>query len=242
MKRRDFLKNLGAAAVGVELTARDRRDVVAVQQETTMARTHQIGWSEFVDRASAAFADVEDKESLDDEHYVFALAAIAARLNEVPDVETFANDGLGPSIRTGPIMIRPRQPFFTLKWAMTPNAVLPYHNHPNYSFVTLVLEGSLRIRNFEITGAAPGYDDPSPFPVLQTLDQVLVPGRVNTLTRSRDYIHSFEAGDAGATGIDIGILHTEDVGFSYLAIDDPRPSTVVEARWDRELTRAVRGR
>ncbi len=206
-----------------------------------MAQTHQIGWTEFVERASAAFADVDDKETLDDEHYVFALAALAARLNEAPDVETFTNDGLGPTVRTGPIMIRPRQPFFTLKWAMSPNAVLPYHNHPNYSFVTLVLEGSLRIRNFEISGAAPGYDDGSPFRVVQTLDQVLVPGRVNTLTRSRDYIHSFEAGDAGAIGIDIGILHSEDVGFSYLAIDDPRPSTSLEARWDRELTRAVRG-
>ena len=124
---------------------------------------------------------------------------------------------------------------------MDANAVLPFHNHPNYSFVTLVLEGSLRIRNFEIEGGAPEYDDETPFLVRQTQDQNLVAGRVNTLTRTRDYIHSFEAGRAGAAGIDIGILHTADAGFSYLEIGAAQTPSHFEARWDRTLTRAVRG-
>ncbi|MEJ2133232.1 MAG: hypothetical protein P8Y95_16775 [Gammaproteobacteria bacterium] len=88
---------------------------------------------------------------------------------------------------------------------------------------------------------APGAVLPRPFTLRQTQDQRLVGGRISTLTRSRDYIHTLEAGPDGAEGIDIGILHTRDVGFSYLALEATSDSQRIRARWDRGLTRAVRG-
>ncbi len=42
-------------------------------------------------------------------------------------------------------------------------------------------------------------------------------------------------------GIDIGILHVEDKGFSYLDIADELTDKTTRAKWDRDLTDRVRG-
>ncbi len=202
--------------------------------------TEVQSWSHFVASANELFAGVDDKNSIDDGRYIYGIAALAQQLRQMPPGSTFTNAGLGPGIRTGPVKLPTKQPYFVLKWEFAPGAILPPHDHPNYSFVTLLLSGSMRIQNFEIDGAAPAYDDTTQFAVTRTQDQWLRPGSVNTLTRSRDYVHTLVAGAAGATGIDIGILHTSDVGFSYLEVaDGPEAQS---ARWDRLLTRAVRGK
>jgi len=112
--------------------------------------------------------------------------------------------------------------------------------HPNYSFCTLGIKGEVRIQNFETVGAVPGYESRQTFKVRKTQDQLLTPGRVNSLTRSRDYIHQLEAGNDYAMGIDIGILHTKDVGFSYLKVSDDTTGAITTAHWNKALTDKVR--
>ena len=196
-------------------------------------------WNVFLESATALFDPVADRDAIDDDLFIHQLAAFAASLDDVPDAPVFANDGLGPDIRIGPIDTGRRRGFFLLRWEFAPGAVLPAHDHPNYSFATFCARGDMRIRNFEAIDTPPAYDSDTPFAVRQTQDQHVLGGRINTLTRTRDYIHQLEAGPDGAVGMDIGILHTVDVGFSYLKITGDGEG--LAARWDQALTRRVRG-
>ena len=112
------------------------------------------------------------------------------------------------------------QPFFIVEWWLEPGARLPPHCHPNASVCTLGIEGEARIRNFEIVGDAPGFSSRRTFQVRETHDEVIAPGRLNTLSAFRDNIHTFQAGKRGARGIDISTYHGPDIGFSFLDIDD----------------------
>ena len=197
-------------------------------------------WDQFIDEAKLLFANVTDKSTLDDELLIRQLGALASRQPVVPETKVFKNAGLGPSIATGPIRSEKGLPFFVLLWTLEAGAILPAHNHPNYSFCTLGIKGEVRIQNFETVGAVPEYESRQSFKVRKTQDQLLTPGRVNTLTRSRDYIHQLEAGNDYAMGIDIGILHTKDVGFSYLKVSDDTTGAITTAHWNKALTDKVR--
>ena len=200
-------------------------------------------WDTFLQRATALFDGVDDRSAIDDELFIHQLAAFAAPLEEVPWVPTGSNAGLGDGIRTGPIQTGRRRGFFVLRWEFAPGAVLPPHDHPNYSFATFCVEGEMHITNFELQGAAPAYDSKEAFVVRRTQEQLVARGRINTLTRTRDNIHTLRAGPDGAVGMDIGILHAADVGFSYLDIADEGDARgAFDARWDRALTKRVRGR
>ena len=176
-------------------------------------------WDEFIERSTALFDGVADKSAIDDDLFVHQLAGFASTLDDVPKADVFVNAGLGPGIRVGAIDTGRRRGFFLLRWELDPGAVLPAHNHPNYSFCTICRQGDVNVQNFEIVGAAPAYDSATPFVVRKTQDQEVFGGRINTLTRNRDYIHELRAGPDGAVGMDIGILHTTDVGFSYLELE-----------------------
>jgi hypothetical protein len=70
--------------------------------------------------------------------------------------------------------------------------------------------------------------------VRETHNEVIARGRVNTLSSTRDNIHTFRAGKSGARGIDISSLHGPDIGFSFLDIAErPRDleDRIFEAVW-----------
>jgi len=198
-------------------------------------------WDRFVADASDLFKDVTDKSSLDDDWFILQLGALAARWPEIPEAKIYFNDGLGPDIGTGPVHMPQKLPFFVLVWTLAPGAVLPAHDHPNYSFCTLGVKGEVRIRNYESTGSLPDYHSTQSFQVRKTKDQLLTPGKISTLTRHRDNIHQLDAGRDFAMGIDIGILHSKDEGFSYLNIPDQETGSLITSNWDSVLTRKVRG-
>lgn len=199
-------------------------------------------WNEFISRSSALFDGTTDKTTLDDELLVHQLAGFAAMVTQIPNAPVFANDGLGPTIRTGVIDTGRRRGFFVLRWELDANALLPAHDHPNYSFCTVCVGGEVNVKNFELVDQPPAYDSDAPFIVRRTQDQTVAGGRINTLTRTRDNVHELRAGPDGAVGMDVGILHAKDIGFSYLELEllDAGASTY-RARWNRELTRRVRG-
>jgi hypothetical protein len=117
---------------------------------------------------------------------------------------------------------------------MEPGATLPPHCHPNASVCTVGIEGEARVRNFEIVGSAPEFTSKQSFQVRETRGEIISPGRINTLSSSRDNIHTFQAGKDGARGIDISTYHAKDMGFSFLNISD-RPmdaeKRTYEASW-----------
>jgi hypothetical protein len=70
--------------------------------------------------------------------------------------------------------------------------------------------------------------------VHETHNEVIGPGRVNTLSSKRDNIHTFQAGENGARGIDISSYHGPNVGFSFMdiATTPKEPERLIfEAAW-----------
>jgi hypothetical protein len=156
------------------------------------------------------------------------------RLNEAPRAKLGRYGTLDPPVSFG-VSFRGK-PFFIVEWSLEPGAVLPPHCHPNVSVCTLGLEGEARIRNFEIVGDAPDFSSKQAFQIRETHNEIIAPGRLNTLSAFRDNIHTFQAGKQGARGIDISTYHGPDVGFSFLDIGDRARDAkrrIYEAAWKK---------
>lgn len=166
------------------------------------------------------------------DRYVYRLASLAAQVQGVPAARVFPFASLQPPVYFGPS--HKGAGLIIIEWKLAPGAVLPPHNHPNYSICTLGLEGEARMSNYEVVGAAPEFSSSKSFQVRKTNTQWMRPGVVNTLSPHRDNIHTFQAGKDGARGIDIGTLHGTDRGFSFLKLTEkPTDPTrdIFEACW-----------
>ncbi|MCB1023522.1 MAG: hypothetical protein KDB79_03975, partial [Acidobacteria bacterium] len=127
-------------------------------------------------------------------------------------------------------------PFFVVEWKMSPNSYFPPHNHPNASVCTVGTGGEARIRNFETVGDVPEFSSKDPFRVKETHNELISAGRINALSAKRDNIHTFRVGKDGATGIDITTYHGENIGFSFLEIEENVKSNsekLFEATWKK---------
>jgi hypothetical protein len=101
-------------------------------------------------------------------------------------------------------------PFAVIQWRMAPHAILPAHCHPQATVCTVGIEGEAR-------------------------GQIVSPRRIRTLSSTRDNIHYFEAGDAGARGLDITTGYGGDGSFSFVAFQPDKPKDpkkqLFEAVW-----------
>ena len=184
-------------------------------------REIDVGWKEFLEQCVPVAARLHrDASRSGQDAYLYWLASMVVRLRtrEMPRAKLGRFGAFEPPVNFG-VSFR-GQPFFIVEWWLEPGAKLPPHCHPNASVCTLGIEGEARIRNFEIVGDAPGFSSRRTFKVRETHDEVIAPGRLNTLSAFRDNIHTFQAGKRGARGIDISTYHGPDVGFSFLDIDD----------------------
>ena len=208
---------------------------VVTKQESTTITAAELDWEGFLKQCvPSAEALYKDSSPRGQDAYLHYLASMIARvhLDQIPKAKVGRFGKLDPPVHFG-ISYRGK-PFFIVEWRLEPNAILPPHCHPNASVCTLGLEGEARIRNFEIVGQAPEFASRQTFLVRETHNEVIARGRVNTLSSTRDNIHTFRAGKGGARGIDISSLHGADVGFSFLSIaEKPRDfeGRVFEAAW-----------
>jgi len=158
---------------------------------------------------------------------------MATRLKEIPDTQLFPYTAIDQRVFFAPSFRG--SPFFIIQWRMEPGAVLPAHNHPNASVCTLGYEGEVRLRNFEIVGEAPEYDLKKTFHIRETHNEMMMRGRINTLSSSRDNIHFFQVGKERARGIDITTLHGKMAQFSFLDIAEKpldADRRIFEAAWN----------
>lgn len=170
----------------------------------------------------------------DEISYLHQLASVAARLGNIPAIE------LGPPFRgimeTG--MHHRGSGLVLVEWRMEAGAIYPAHNHPNYSGLTVGLEGRCRIRNFQAPERYPATDSQETFAVRETQNGTLEPGRVvSMMTTKYDNIHKLHAGDAPVRGLDISTLVGEHVGFGFIELDESSRDTegVYQAVWERIL-------
>jgi hypothetical protein len=192
-------------------------------------------WEDFISQGVPELQKLyKNSSNTGQDAYLYSLAHWAAglRLETIPRAKLFRFAELNPPVRFG-VGYR-GVPFIVVEWWLEPGAFLPPHNHPNYSVCTLGIEGEARIRNFQIVGSAPAFTSKDIFQVRETHNELMSAGRINSLAPGRDNIHTFQAGKAGARGIDFGTLYGEDIGFSFLNIEEkPRDAEarIYEATW-----------
>ncbi len=143
------------------------------------------------------------------------IAEAAVRLNRstVPAGKLYPFGGF---VDIGPVAKAPA--LAIILWRMGPGAVFPPHDHDPVDVVTLCLEGSCRAHHFEIEGPRPPHESRERFTLRQTLDLHMTPGRCSSLTRTRDYIHTFQAGPQGVLALDINTSLPGKGSFSFLDI------------------------
>ena len=180
---------------------------------------------------------LEDGEP-DEDRYVYRLSALVAALgvDQLPPRTrtSFEKEGMqsGPAYGAGDR--------FIVEFELEPGAVIQAHNHVGFDFLSVGAEGACHFRHFE-----PLEDPPpirgglrEPFPLQQTRRGILTPGRMTTLTRTRDTIHWFQAGEDGAKFFDFGI-NFKDPGAGYKEFSmlefDPEPldaeQAIYEGQW-----------
>ena len=168
-----------------------------------------------------------------DESYAAQLAALVARLPiaALPKLEKPWRSG---GVAGGPTWFL--EPCVMVEFRMDPGASLRLHNHPPQVVMTLCAEGEVAYRHLEIEGEAPPCTEVGgSFRARESRAGFLRAGRTTSLTRVRDGIHGFTAGEKGARIIDFTVSTTSDIEtFSYIELD-PKPADaerrVFEARW-----------
>ncbi len=195
-----------------------------------------LDWEEFIKQGVPGLQELYNsaQEARGQDAYLFSLAHWAARLRmeTIPRAKLFRFGALNPPVHFG--VGYKGVPFIVVEWRLEPGAYLPPHNHPNYGVCTLGLEGEARISNFQIIGNAPAFSSKDTFQVRETHSELMSAGRINSLSPTRDNIHTFQAGKAGARGIDFGTLYGKDIGFSFLNIEEKPMDTegrIFDATW-----------
>jgi hypothetical protein len=194
-----------------------------------------LNWEDFIKQGVPELQKLyKYSSSQGQDAYLYSLAHWAARLRleTIPRAKLFRFGTLNPPVHFG-VGYR-GVPFIVVEWRLEPGAILPPHNHPNYSVCTLGIEGEARIRNYQIVGVVPEFTSNATFQVRETHNDLMGAGRINNLSPARDNIHTFQAGKTGARGIDFGTLYGEDIGFSFLNIEEKPRNTegrIYEATW-----------
>lgn len=206
VERRGFLGTVAAAFAAVHLPGSQTswRDRDAGHRGFTV--------EEFVAAVRPLCQELlADTSRTGQDRWLFTLAGLAVRLTDVP-VPELREVATGHHIGSnhGP------DPFTALHWQLAPRARIRPHPHLYGNVVTLGLQGSARVRNYEVVGDRDLATE-EPFVVQCTVDQVLRPGDVNVVNLERHYVHGFDATDEGARGLDI-----------TTRIADRRPTPVLE--------------
>jgi PCO_ADO len=232
-ERRYFLRGSLATAAIAALAATPK--TVLAQSPISSSSATGVGglaWDDFLKQSVPIAQQLIADPMFSVDEYLYRIGSLATRLKEIPDSKLGSYKTVEPRVWFGPSF--KGSPFFIIQWRMEPGAFLPPHNHPNASVCTLAFEGEVRLRNFEIVGESPDYASGKTFRVRETRNETMSRGRINTLSPSRDNIHSFRVGKEGARGIDINTLHGTTNNFSFLNLNEKpvdAESRIFEAAW-----------
>lgn len=223
VQRRSFL-GLCAAAFGAG-AARPALSAALAQEGA------RITLDEFLDEVVPVARElVRDTSAIGEDCYLHTLAAHAVALAAVAAPELRPSEqGEGVTIGSH----GPGNPFVVLHWRMAPGSVIRLHAHTYGNVVTVGLEGRARVRNFE-TLEPPDFASAEPVRLRCTTDQVLTPGRINLVPLSHGFVHGFEAGPEGASGLDITTRIRDKAPTPYLDLEDTAldpKAAVFRGRW-----------
>lgn len=174
-----------------------------------------LDWKAFIEESVPVAKAAYGKGDVQQDAYLYRLAAFASRLTETPapDWKPFGTTGFFYD------MAHFGSPFIVAQWRLEPGGYQWPHNHFNHSVLSLCLEGETHIRHFEFVGDPPPQNSKKNFLIRETVRKVLKPGRLSTLSSVRDNIHAFQAGKQGARGLDIISLHGEMGPSSFMQLN-----------------------
>lgn len=178
---------------------------------------------------------VADTSRAGEDRYLHTLAALSVRLVDVPipELRRKAMGYEGPGTWIGANDGGEDDPFVVLHWKMEPGSEVGLHAHTYGNVVTLGLEGTARIRNYEVVGE-PDFETKGSFRVQRTTEQVLRAREINLVPLAHGYCHGFVAGREGARGLDITTrIKPKRTAPSLEVADEPlnELGTEYEARW-----------
>ena len=193
VSRRELLAWCGAGVATAAL----------VSASKALASDASLDFDDFIVAANeAAEALLEDQSAAGQDRYLRTLGAHAAGLADAPAPAAWRDsgqsDGPGTYIGFNPGGER----FVVLQWRMDPGARILPHAHTYGNVLTVGLEGSVRVRNFEVVGQR-DYRSNAGFTARCTVDQRLEAGDINIVSLERNYVHGFDAGQEGGRGLDI---------------------------------------
>ena len=114
-----------------------------------------------------------------------------------------------------------------------PGAKISLHDHLNYSGVILCVQGEMHCRNFDIVEEV-GEDEVTLF---ESTNAMLVPGRMCTLSSTRENLHELVAGPSGARVLDVFTYLRKPSGSRYLDWIGEAPvdeaARLYRAKWNK---------
>jgi hypothetical protein len=173
-------------------------------ERSDFSEEETLGYAEFLAEAAPLARRLKDAATrYGEDRYLFALAALAARLRavDVPELRR-VNREEEPGYWLGANEAPEDCPFTVLHWKLAPGAIVRPHPHTYGNVVTLGLEGEVRIENHE-TVLPPDYAATGTFHLRRVHQQLLRPHDVNLVPLHHGFIHGFVAGPEGARGLDI---------------------------------------
>lgn len=237
LDRRTFLAVAAAPAIFAP-----ERAAAALPRRRSPAGTGRLSLAEVLASARELLTTHVLTTPPNDEAWVHGAGALFAQLAELPPdpfgaltpaeetflrqhTWTFRRVDSAPQDRVRPAVI-------THQIHVAPNGRIPLHDHRELFGAIVVAAGEIEIRSFDI---AAGDTTTDVVTLRETNRAWLVPGRFALLTRSRDNVHEFRAGPAGARLLDLFAWLGDDSRSHDLTwIDDPasaRADRCYRARW-----------
>lgn len=150
----------------------------------------------------------------DEEAYLFTVAAALTRLREP---QAPIRDAMQAFVREHR-QDGERFPLSAVAMRLEPGKGFEHHDHLDYNGVILGLDGEVRIRNYDPFGELPPIDSKQSFALRLTRGDLILPGRISTLGRTRENIHDLVAGKAGARVLDVFTFFTGEATSRYLDV------------------------
>ncbi len=171
-----------------------------------------------------------DSGGEDEEAY---LMTVAAAMTRIQDPKAPLREAM-QAFRKQHQRAGARFPIAAMTMDLKPGKGFSHHDHLDYNGVIMGIGGEARVRNYDFVGAPPAQDSGKSFEVRETRDDLILPGRISTLGRSRDNVHDLVAGKDGARVLDVFTFFSKRAGSRSLDVaEKPRDAEarVYEAAW-----------
>lgn len=171
------------------------------------------------DARAATLPLVEKGEARDPARFVQLLALWAVAMPRFVVREWQEVKGANAKLESA--LLGSGRPFSISAFRMAPGCIQPVHCHPGAGGITLVHEGSLGIKHFDLVpGSTEFTNTGGAAEIAESSIAAVYSGRFTTFTPSAGNLHQLEAGSDGAVGVDILVQWSGTGNFSYLKLTE----------------------